>query len=186
MAAIPIFPGAAMNDLPAFFLRLSLALILADRGLHGLAGAAAQPVGLPAILCLLAALALLAGYQTRALALMAALVALVQALFLPWDFRSALAGLPVAGHLLTATGLVALALIGPGGFSLDAWRHRRLLRRLECGCAMDGAATTLRPGWGQRLTEACVEAGLRRMPALERWLRSPGTDPDSDRFHFPS
>lgn len=182
MAAIPIFPGVAMNDLPAFFLRLSLALILADRGLDGLAGAAA----LPAILCLLAALALLAGYQTRALALMAALVALVQALFLPWDFRSALAGLPVAGHLLTATGLVALALIGPGGFSLDAWRHRRLLRRLECGCAMDGAATTLRPGWGQRLTEACVEAGLRRMPALERWLRSPGTDPDSDRFHFPS
>src|SRR5690606_22118837 len=29
----PDLSGAAMNDLPAFFLRLSLALILADRGL---------------------------------------------------------------------------------------------------------------------------------------------------------
>ncbi|KAA2284859.1 hypothetical protein [Arenimonas fontis] len=175
-----------MNDLPAFFLRLGLAGILADRGLAGLAGAAALTVALPSVLAMLAALALLVGYQVRALALAAGLLALVQAMSMPWDFRTALAGLPVAGHLLTAVGLLALALLGPGGFSLDAWLRRRLLRRLECGCAMDGAFTTARSGWGQRLADACVEARLRHMPAVLRWLRSPGTGPDPDQFHYRS
>jgi|SRR5690606_17534866 len=173
---------AVVNDLPAFFLRLGLAAVLADRGLDGLAAAASLPAATPALLVLLVALALLAGFQTRALSLAMAALALLEALSLPWDFRSALAGLPAIAHLLAASGLLGLALIGPGAFSLDGWRHQRLLRRLACGCAVASAGA--RPGWRQRLAEACVDARLRRMPALLRWLRSPGAEPGPDRFHF--
>lgn len=155
-----------MSDFNALLLRLFAALTM------GLVETPHAPG-----LGLVTSLMLVAGFKTRYVAVAMATVGLGTLALLPWDFLTPAAGLRVTGPAILVMALLAIALLGAGGFSVDEWRmaRRAAMARRACG---DGPVATRRRATSEATDASCLERHMYPGSRLRAWLESP-TNPNA-------